>query len=207
MYLSRIEVNKQRLETKRALMNLQIMHASVKACFPESKERILWRADELGHNLYILIVGPTKPDFTAFIEQYGWPASGQTGETKDYGPLLDRITEGSRWRFRLTANPVHTSNDKIHAYIVVAEQRKWLLARAEHKGFTLREDAFDVVYRDTIRFPKIIEQKTKEVTLVRASFEGDLTVTDVSLFRNTLASGIGRAKAYGCGLLTVIKPA
>jgi CRISPR system Cascade subunit CasD len=33
MYLSRIEINKQRMETKRALLNLQIMHASVKACF------------------------------------------------------------------------------------------------------------------------------------------------------------------------------
>jgi hypothetical protein len=51
MYLSRIEINKQRMETKRALLNLQIMHASAKACFPESSGRV-WRTDVLRYSLY-----------------------------------------------------------------------------------------------------------------------------------------------------------
>ncbi|MDR2088417.1 MAG: type I-E CRISPR-associated protein Cas6/Cse3/CasE [Clostridiales Family XIII bacterium] len=204
MYLSRVEVNKQRIETKRALMNPQVMHASVKACFPESDERILWRADTLGHNLYILIAAPTKPDFTTFIRQYGWPASGQSGESRDYAKFLDRIAAGSGWRFRLTANPVHTVKDKIYAHVTAAEQRKWLFDRAERNGFALREDAFDVVYRDVIRFFKGNKPDVRKVTLARASFEGVLIVTDAALFRRALTNGIGRAKAYGCGMLTVV---
>jgi CRISPR system Cascade subunit CasE len=205
MYLSRVEVNKQRIETKRALMNPQIMHASVKACFPESDERTLWRMDALGHNLYILVVSPRRPDFAAFIRQYGWPASGQTGQSADYTQLLDRIRPGSKWRFRLAANPAHTVEGKIRAHVTAAQQRGWLSARAERNGFILQDDAFDVVHRDTIRFFKGVKPDRHEITLARAAFEGGLTVSDADLFKNALAGGIGRARAYGCGLLTVAR--
>jgi CRISPR system Cascade subunit CasE len=205
MYLSKVEVNKQRIETKRALMNPQIMHASVKACFPESDERILWRMDALGYNLYILIASPRRPDFTAFIRQYGWPASGQTGQSADYAQLFDRITSGSGWQFRLAANPVRTVEGKISAHVTAAQQRSWLLARAERNGFVLQDGAFDVVHRDTIRFSKGTGRDRREITLARAAFEGALLVSDADLFKNALAGGIGRARAYGCGLLTVAR--
>jgi CRISPR system Cascade subunit CasE len=205
MYLSRIEVNKQRMETKRALLNLQIMHASVKACFPESDGRILWRADALRHSLYILIVAPIKPDFTAFVRQYGWPESEQTGESRDYKQLLDRIEADSKWRFRLTANPVYAGNGKRYAHIAVDEQKKWLTDRAERNGFYLQEYSFDVVSRDTIKFSKGDKGDRHKVTLSRVAFEGDLTVSDIDLFKSALTDGVGRAKAYGCGMLTVAK--
>jgi CRISPR system Cascade subunit CasE len=41
------------------------------------------------------------------------------------------------------------------------------------------------------------------VELGVAVFEGALTVTDAGRFVAALSQGIGRAKAYGCGLLTV----
>jgi CRISPR system Cascade subunit CasE len=205
MYLSRIEVNKRRIETKRALLNPQIMHAAIKSCFPRSEGRILWRADTLEPHLFILVVSPIKPDFTAFIEQFGWPASGQEGESLDYDRLLDRIESGAQWRFRLTANPVHTVAGKIYAHATVDYQRKWLLERAEKNGFALREDDFDAVGRDTIRFHKNDGPDRRKVTLARTSFEGNLTVTDAALFKSTLINGIGRARAYGCGLLTVAR--
>jgi CRISPR system Cascade subunit CasE len=205
MYLSRIEVNKRRIETKRALQSPQIMHAAIESCFPMSDGRILWRADTLEPHLFILVVSPIRPDFTAFIEQFGWPASGQEGESLDYNRLLDRIESGTKWMFRLTANPVRTVAGKIYAHATAVYQRKWLFDRAEKNGFALREDDFDAVGRDTIRFQKSDGSDRRTVTLARTSFEGNLTVTDVALFKNTLTNGIGRARAYGCGLLTVAK--
>lgn len=41
------------------------------------------------------------------------------------------------------------------------------------------------------------------VTLVTAVFEGRLEVIDTKLFRDALCEGIGRAKGFGCGLLTI----
>jgi CRISPR system Cascade subunit CasE len=39
------------------------------------------------------------------------------------------------------------------------------------------------------------------------SFEGTLVVSDLVRFKETLATGIGREKAFGMGLLTVIPEA
>lgn len=57
----------------------------------------------------------------------------------------------------------------------------------------------------------IVKERHKEqfkrgnaiVTLATAVFEGHLEVTDADLFRGTLCHGVGRAKGFGCGLLTV----
>ena len=43
------------------------------------------------------------------------------------------------------------------------------------------------------------------VSLLAVTFTGILTVTDKMRFRKTLMEGIGRGKAFGMGLLTVIK--
>ena len=35
------------------------------------------------------------------------------------------------------------------------------------------------------------------------TFDGSLTVTDPEKLRHALSNGIGRAKGYGCGMLTL----
>jgi CRISPR system Cascade subunit CasE len=150
MYLSRVEINKQRFETKRALANPQIMHAAVKSCFPASNERVLWRVDAVDPAMYVLVTSEAKPDFTSLIQQFGWPSSGQAGETKDYEPFLGRIENGSEWRFRLTANPVYSKSPdgeepgrrgKVFAHVTVAQQKKWLADRAALRGFRVTGDS------------------------------------------------------------------
>ncbi|GGV69284.1 type I-E CRISPR-associated protein Cas6/Cse3/CasE [Streptomyces longisporoflavus] len=47
------------------------------------------------------------------------------------------------------------------------------------------------------------QRRTGPVTLVTAVYSGQLEVTDPDALRNALARGIGRSKAYGCGLLTL----
>lgn len=42
-------------------------------------------------------------------------------------------------------------------------------------------------------------------SLLSVTFEGILTVTDAVRFGNTLVEGIGRGKAFGLGLLTIIR--
>ncbi|GAA2774561.1 type I-E CRISPR-associated protein Cas6/Cse3/CasE [Streptomyces lavendulae] len=45
------------------------------------------------------------------------------------------------------------------------------------------------------------------VTLDIVDYEGTLTVTDPALLAQTLLAGIGSGKAYGCGMLTLARPA
>ncbi|MFF9315980.1 type I-E CRISPR-associated protein Cas6/Cse3/CasE [Streptomyces sp. NPDC014748] len=42
-----------------------------------------------------------------------------------------------------------------------------------------------------------------DVRFARATFDGKLRITDLTAFRRTLTHGLGKAKAYGCGLMTL----
>jgi CRISPR system Cascade subunit CasE len=196
----------------RALAWPQLLHAAVEySCPGKSGQRKLWRIDWLGEACYLLLLSPGRPDFTPIIENFGY-AEGR-GESKDYSFLLDRLQRGQVWRFRLRANPVRYSakdkdepsdRGKVFAHVTSEQQRQWLLERAENSGFLLAADAFEVVHTEWKSFRKTPASK-HEVKLRVATFEGVLTISDLELFKQALLSGIGRAKAYGCGLLTIAR--
>ena len=81
-------------------------------------------------------------------------------------------------------------------------QKQWLIEQSKKRGFAIREDGFEVVSSQWLHFDK---RGRNAVTLLSATFEGVLTVTDEVLFRKTLTEGIGRGKAYGMGLLTLMR--
>ncbi|NYA68779.1 type I-E CRISPR-associated protein Cas6/Cse3/CasE, partial [Lactobacillus salivarius] len=61
-------------------------------------------------------------------------------------------------------------------------------------------ESFEIVKRDKV----ILKKGSKNIKLSRVSFEGLLEITDVDLFRKVLIDGIGKEKAFGMGLMTVI---
>lgn len=200
-----------------ALASPQKLHAAVEGSFPPDllkKRRNLWRIDRLGNDLYLLVLSERKPDFLHIVEQFGWPGSEQRWETKSYTQLMERIETGQRWRFRLRANPIHSvkhiccsqkpeipRRGKVYAHVTVKQQEQWLLERAAKNGFSLQEGSFCVVQQEVWQF----QRQRKPVTLGTATFEGILEVADTQLFLDALTCGIGRAKAYGCGLLTIAR--
>lgn len=195
----------------RALTSLQLLHGAVEQSFEGNRQRNLWRIDWLGNTCYLLVLSAERPDFTHIAEQFGYPDS--KGETKDYDPLLARLQVDQVWGFRLTANPTRSSfkdkgkvsgRGRVFAHVTQEQQRQWLLMRAESYGFTLEENAFDVVHMQWKKFLKG-KDGNREVALHTATFEGVLTISDLECFKQTLLSGIGRAKAYGCGLLTIAR--
>ena len=210
MYLSRIELDAESQGARKAIASPQTLHAAVENCFPAQdgeKGRKLWRLDRLGGKLYLLLLSPDKPDFSLFAEQFC--AKGAVGETKDYGALLSRIQAGQRWRFRLRGNATHSAKEnggergKVYAHVTVEHQREWLMKKAPLCGFELDARTFDVVKADQLRFWR--DGKKAPIMLGIAEFEGELAVSDADAFRHALANGIGRAKAYGCGLLTIAR--
>ena len=54
--------------------------------------------------------------------------------------------------------------------------------------------------------PRRSDGAERSVTFRQATFDGVLRVDDPTLLRDSLVSGIGRAKGYGCGLLTLAPP-
>ena len=99
MYLSRAELDPTRRETMVALISPQKFHGAVENAFPGARRRRLWRLDQLGEKLYLLLLSEERPDLTALCAQFG---TGAPPETRPYDPLLERVTAGSCWQFRLT---------------------------------------------------------------------------------------------------------
>lgn len=68
-------------------------------------------------------------------------------------------------------------------------------------------DRYTLTVRDerTLSFAKSRDTRPAgpKVKVVTVTYDGHLTVTDPHALRRTLTQGIGRAKAYGCGLMTL----
>lgn len=193
------------------------------------RPRVLWRVDRSPRAEMVLhIVSPDEPDLTHFVEQAGWPhqaARTAVGwHTQPYVPFLSRLAMGDIWAFRLTANPVHHVRrgpgepTKRTAHVTPRHQLRWLLQRQTTCGFRVLasatpeperiEEKYEVVVhnRRDLSFGKPKQRRdttAKPVTLVTATFDGHLTVTDPDALRHTLTRGLGKAKAYGCGLMTL----
>lgn len=124
-----------------------------------------------------------------------------------YDVLLDRIKNGSKWQFRLKANPVvykkiaQSKRGKPVAHITTAYQEEWLEKQAAKHGFVLEEDQWLVTESKWYRFRK--GDSRQYVRILAVTYEGILTVTDAECFQLSLMQGIGRGKAYGLGMLTV----
>ena len=205
MYLSRIPLNLNKRNTMRALYSWNQFHGALASCFSGEETRNLWRIDRLNNMLYMLVLSRDKADFSSFCSQFG--LSSNAWETKNYDLLLERLENGTLWNFRLTANPTiskHTDGKrgKVYAHITPEHQMEWLMKQSEKHGFQLSYDGFYVVENQWKNFYK---KNGSRVTILSVTYEGILKITDVDLFREALIQGIGRGKAYGMGLLTVMQ--
>ncbi len=206
MILSRVELNPVNRATLRLLSSPHCIHGAVESCFPGERKRRLWRIDPLNGKWYLLILSDEEGDFSKMAFQYGFPGEEGSVVSKPYDPFLDRLNEGMKLRFRLKANPVRSDfkqakggRGKVRA-LTVEQQGEWLISRAEKLGFSINPEEFEVIHSEWQHFAK---NRKHKVSMKTATFEGVLTVVDGEAFRKTLVDGVGRAKAYGCGLMTV----
>lgn len=206
MYLTRMRLDISKRKCLMALSAPNLFHGAVENAFTE-RSRKLWRIDRLAGERYLLLVSDEKPDLRAAAEQFG---TEQGWESRSYDSFLHTIHKGDRRRFRVTANPViskssgHGERGTVLAHVTYAQQEKWLADRAEKNGFSLLPGEFSVTSSEWVTFRKR-KENGMTVHFKKTTFEGILTVTDADLFREMLCNGMGREKAYGCGLMTVLK--
>lgn len=222
MYLTRMRLNPTRVTTKRMLSSPQVAHALVEGSFPPRSQgagRNLWRIDRRGPELDLFVASPERPDLTGVIEQAGWPTH-DTWQTQEYAPFLSRLEPGQRWRFRLTANPTRSqprepgTRGKVRPLRTIAQQGDWLVEMSTRHGFVIPSTSagaaeFAVVRRGESGFVRVSERDGRErrdhVELTRVTYEGVLEIVDADVVRKALTAGIGRAKGYGCGLMTLAR--
>ena len=209
MYISQVEIDLKNRRKIRDLTHLGAYHNWVEMSFPEEinkkeRSRKLWRIDRIGDRTFLLIVSEVKPDLKV-LEKYG---VDNTARTKDYEKFLEKLKEGQTLRFRVALNPVISKMDentrgrgKIYPCYNIEDQRKFFLDRSLKNGFELEDEDFQIVER---AHPLLKKKGMRNVKLNKVVYEGKLKIKDRERFIKTLKEGMGREKAYGFGMMTLI---
>ena len=224
MFLTKIDLAPERRLARKYLGSPQAMHAVVMGAtggnIGDGPGRVLWRVDR-GTTTALYILSPLEPDCSQLVAEVG--AAGTQARTLDYSPFLASLDAGQLWAFRLAANPSYSASrgpgvrGQRYGHVTVEQQRQWLVSRTAGYGFELvpvadtdpdRADSVVVVVRR--ERPVFNRNRPNEgghdrVTINRTVYEGVLHVTDAEVLRRVLVTGIGRSKAYGCGLMTLAR--
>jgi CRISPR system Cascade subunit CasE len=196
------------------------------------RERVLWRVEqeESPYRVDVLVLSESQPSWEHLVEQGGWPSADEPQAlVRPYEPLLRRVVPGAQFAFRLRANPVSATRlpDKPSAaqqqsltsvarsrgvrvpHRTVAHQLAWLTDRVEKWGFEIPEtEAGFPDMRLIARKRLVFGRRTggdggRRVVIETATYEGRVRVIDEASARRSLLSGVGHARAYGCGLITL----
>ena len=169
------------------------LHRYVMAGFPDdlgpdprSQVGALFRVD--GGS--ILVQSAEKPK---------WPKAYEAQVKLEFKPSLLKV--GERYRFRLGINSVAQSNrdGRCRRYPVPAVD--WLAAREDRLGATFEvRQVRQITLKDHVRR----EHYTRSFAIQVSVIDGYLTVTHSQRLADAMVNGIGREKAYGCGLLSLL---
>lgn len=191
---------------------------------PEHTERdFLYRVDWPNGSPVVYVISSREPVYQGGV----WKL-----ESKPFKPV---IRTGQRLVFSLRANPIVSrrlepdgegrrkqvrhdvvmdAKKKIKeeseksrfrmADLIQQEGTRWLHSRADKHGFSIDEGAVRADAYRQIRFRKGKSRNTVSISTI--DFTGILQVTDPERFRESLESGIGPAKGFGCGMM-MVRPA
>lgn len=223
MFFSRITINARSADPKELLRltrgDVYAIHQILWRLFPEDP-------DAVRDFIFRQEVGNGWPFFYMVSQRRPHPLPGSVQvECKRYQP---KLSKGQRLAFSLRANPVVTKKTEDgsrrvrHDVVMNAKHDtaasfganglscgelqyvagiKWLSDRAGSHGFSFDPNLVRVFgyQQQQIKSGK----QEKKIRFSVLDYNGLLTVSDSRLFAKTLANGIGRAKAFGCGLMLV----
>ena len=231
IYLSRLMLDPYSRRVQKELGAPYEMHRTLCHAFPDLSDeawkaaRVLFRADDEGERLSLLVQSHIEPDWNAFAVRLERRYLLSAPAIKAWEP---RFEVGQALRFRLQANPTwapKTKSDKRGVRTGLyreAERLDWLRRQGETHGFELplvtmelQSCTFRGQYHDelTLDLPvceltdlndgKRFALPTQKNQFSAARFDGLLRVIDPQKFAGAVENGIGKAKGYGFGLLSV----
>lgn len=118
--------------------------------------------------------------------------------------IADNFLDYENYRFEVVMNPTKRENQsrKIIALRKREDIADWFITKTPQWGFAVSPEHLEVREIEIKRFEKKKGEQT--VTQGQAKLIGRLTVTDKEKFVQSFQNGIGRGRAFGCGLLQVV---
>lgn len=208
MYLSRLILNPRSRQVRGELARPYQMHRTLMRAFPDASEggpgRVLFRVDTLRHrhSPMLLVQSEKQPDWSWLDGNGDYVVSGEGGEPpQECKPFEPRFGTGQQLIFRLRANPTVKKDGKRLGLLKEEEHAAWLERKARAGGF--RVASCRIIPEGMVKDKKDTRQGRHALTFFAVRYEGLLAVTDPKRFEETLRAGIGAAKGYGFGLLSV----
>lgn len=221
MFLSKLTINVTSREFRRDYADIREMHRTIMSAFPQvlngqparQAHGTLWRLDSTNRGFALYVQSHVQPDWTALAGGY----LAEPAHVRSIQPVLDAIAPGRKLAFRLVANPTHSvlpngvpgsrGRGKRVPYRTPDKQVEWLAHQGEHHGFVIplaSNGKVDVAPSPcpTLRGRKR-DQDRGGIVVEPVRYDGHLIITDRDTFATAILNGIGRAKAYGCGLLSL----
>jgi CRISPR system Cascade subunit CasE len=212
MFFSRLLLNPRSRRVLRDAADPYEMHRTVLRGFPDKANggpgRVLWRLEreKPGRPRILLVQSEKKPDWGPLLAElppYYLAEETRDGlanpDTKQRDPAFPLRQQ---FVFRLRANPTIKRDGKRHGLFREEDQLGWLARKGHQCGFAVRSAriAPEGTVRAKLRSPA-------PLAFFAVLCEGLLEVTDPAQFRATLGEGIGSAKGFGFGLLSLARPA
>jgi CRISPR system Cascade subunit CasE len=204
MYLSKIHIPWQQAQ------NPYQLHQALWRLFPgfeDADREFLFRVEQQqkGIGAQVLLQSAMQPQ-----------SSEQSPAILAQREYVLNVQNGQRLRFRLRANPIKTIKDgskgsvekkgktftkTVRVPLLHEEQQQAWLER-KLQAFAQLETLI-VQPEPVLYFRKVKEGRSGKIQTVM--FDGVLMVTDAEVFNNQITKGIGPAKAFGCGLLSLAR--
>jgi CRISPR system Cascade subunit CasE len=201
LWLSRLHLNPRHLDSAKALRDAQALHALTMRCLPSGMTRadanLLHHTDLSSAALLVqTAVRPTWPETMAF-----------RADVKEITPFVRSLGDGERLGFSLRAVPMKRQSAMLsngsamrapgeHALRTDAERVAWL---RRHIGLAAQlTDSPDI----GIEYPRSGIRNGLRFVHRPVLFTGVIEILDAEALYLLVERGIGRAKSYGCGMLT-----
>ncbi|WP_347985731.1 type I-E CRISPR-associated protein Cas6/Cse3/CasE [Methylomonas sp. AM2-LC] len=204
MYLSKIHISWLQAQ------NTYQLHQALWRLFPDCEEAdrdFLFRVEQMqkGIGAEVLMQSTTQPQ-----------SNEQSPALLAEREYVLNVQNGQRLRFRLRANPIKTIKDSSKGTVekkgktFTKTVRVPLLHEDQQQAWLERKfqafaqlDTLIMQPEPVLYFRKAKEGRSGKIQTVM--FDGILTVTDAEAFNYEVKQGIGPAKAFGCGLLSLAK--
>ena len=226
MFLTRLRLDLDHRDVQRCLANSQVLHYFVLRLFDGDAGnvvggrlalRVLHRLEspQGGNVLELIVQSSAEPRPSALSP--GFLAADETSvSVASLDALFDRFQIGAAFRFRLRANPTRKIDTKSGVAGVRRNGRRvpirgdgeriaWLRRHLEAAGMRLAQDLDgNLWFRQRPDGPASGYRKaTGLLTHEGHVVEGVLVIVEPTLARRAVITGIGPARAYGFGLLSL----
>ncbi|GAA1540503.1 type I-E CRISPR-associated protein Cas6/Cse3/CasE [Streptomyces albidochromogenes] len=211
LWLTRIVPNARSRDPRRDLAGAVGMHRRIMSLFPSdagpdprARLGILFRTEDTPAGPHLLIQSTHEPDSSLLPDDYG------TVLSRPLDALINAIRPGLTIRYRCAASPVRKPGATTRALynlppvvpLTGAAADEWWLRQADQSGLKLLTHHSQPL--DTVRGERRPNgAPTQHIRHARTQFDGTAAIIDTDLLRAAILNGIGRGKAYGCGLLSI----